>query len=153
MARHTYGEELALVRSAGFLRTGDPSPKLLIQALQEIGVDGSYHRSNEVDPVTLDAADLVLTMEGEHVQRATLLHREAFPKIMPLTEAVEVAQGLGPVCTVGDLIGAVNDQRDPTLYLTDEWDVADPYNRKLKDYRRAVGEISGLVEELFTRLL
>lgn len=139
------------MRSAGFLRAGEPSPQLLIEALSEHGVDGSHHRSYGVDVASLRAADLVLTMEGEHVQRATLLHREAFAKIMPLTEAAAALRSGGRM-SADDLVARVSDTRDATSYLTKQWDVADPYNRKLKDYRKAVVEIAGLVDDVFTRL-
>lgn len=139
------------MRSAGFLRAGEPSPALLIQALGEHGIDGSHHRSHTVDVPSLKAADLVLTMEGEHVQQATLLHREAFAKIMPLTEAAATLRAGGPM-TPEALVAAVNVDRNPTSYLSTDWDVADPYNRKLKDYRSAVTEIAGLVGEVFARL-
>lgn len=139
------------MRSAGFLLEGESSPSLLIDALSEHGIDGSHHRSHKVDVASLNAADLVLTMEGEHVQRATLLHREAFPKIMPLTEAASIMREHGPMAA-DDLVMAVNQDRDPASYLSTTWDVDDPYKRKLKDYRRAVVEISGLVDDVVGRL-
>ncbi|MEM8924715.1 MAG: hypothetical protein AAGD35_14525 [Actinomycetota bacterium] len=153
LARSRYGESGVLVRSAGFLRSGEGSPDLLLQALNEAGVDGSAHRSFTLNAASLDAADLVLTMEGEHVQKATLLHREAYPKIIPLTEAADRARrhahrSLAP----SELVDIVGAERDPSSYLTTTWDVSDPYNRKLKDYRRAVVEISQLVDDVFTRL-
>lgn len=140
-----------LVRSAGFLLAGESSPSLLLDALGEHGIDGSHHRSNKVDVASLRAADLVLTMEGDHVQRATLLHREAFPKIMPLTEAAAAMRENGPM-DPSELVAAINQDRDPASYLSTTWDVDDPYRRKLKDYRRAVVEISGLVDDVVGRL-
>lgn len=140
-----------MVRSAGFLRAGEAPPPLLIQALAEHGVDGSYHRSHQVDVPSLKAADLVLTMEGEHVQKATLLHRPAFAKIMPVTEAAATLRADGPM-TPDALVAAINLDRDPTSYLSPKWDVADPYNRKFKDYRNAVTDISRLVDDVFSRL-
>ena len=153
MARARFGESQAVFRSSGFLRAGEAPPDLLLQALQEIGIDGTGHRSFTLNEASLEAADLVLTMEGEHVQRATLLHKSAYPRIMPLTEAAEMARRHGPrSLQPAELVAAVSAERDPASYLTTSWDVADPYNRKLKDYRRAVTEISGLVEDVFTAL-
>ena len=123
-------------------------------ALRELGVDVTPHRSFQLNEASLQASDLVLTMEGEHVQRATILHRESFPKIVPLKEAAEAAAVLGnPRLTVDDLLAEVNEHRDPTSYLSTGWDVADPYNRKLKDYRRAVAEIDDLVQVVVGRLV
>ncbi|MCP3988531.1 MAG: hypothetical protein GY724_05640 [Actinomycetia bacterium] len=154
LARHHFGEDAALFRSAGFLRPDEQPPKLLANALSELGVDVTAHRSFQLNEISLQVSDLVLTMEGEHVQRATILHRESFPKIVPLKEAAEVAAGSGnPRLTVEELLAEVNQRRDPSSYLSSKWDVADPYNRKLKDYRRAVAEIDGLVQTVIGPLV
>ncbi len=154
LARHHFGEDTALFRSAGFLRADEAPPKLLANARGELGVDVTAHRSFQLNEASLQASDLVLTMEGEHVQRATLLDRESFPKIVPLKEAAECASGLAnPRLTADDLLTELNQRRDPTSYLSTRWDVADPYNRKLKDYRRAVAEIDGLVKAVIGRLV
>lgn len=116
-------------------------------------MDASEHRSYRLDPASLEAADLVLTMEGQHVPSATRLQRGAFPKIVPLKEAAEVAGRLGGRLALDDLLGEVNRSRDPRTYLSKGWDVADPYRRKLRDYRRAVAEIDGLVTEVMGRLV
>jgi len=92
-------------------------------------------------------------MEGQHVPSATRLHRAAFPKVVPLKEAARVAAELGPRVSLGELLGEVNRVRDPRTYLSKGWDVADPYRRKLRDYRRAVAEIDGLVAEVMDRLV
>lgn len=143
-----------MFRSAGFLVAGEKSPELLAEALREVSVDVRSHRSYLVDQPSLEAADIVLTMEGEHVQRATLLHRSAFPKIMPLREAASVMAGIppGPPIGLDELVARVNERRDPSSYLSTRWDVDDPYKRKLKDYRRAVSEITSLVDTIFDRL-
>ena len=119
-----------------------------------MSVDVSGHRSYLLDEPSLEAADIVLTMEGEHVQRATMLHRGAFPKIVPLREAAAVMEAIPGRDEVGvaELLDRINDGRDPTAYLSTRWDVDDPYNRKLKAYRRAVGEISVLVDTVIGRL-
>lgn len=154
LARKRHGEERSTFRSAGFLLAGEPSPALLAEALSEFSIDISPHRSYVLDEPTLDAADIVLTMEGEHVQRATLLQSAAFPKIVPLREAAAVMGAVPPGrrVDVEGLLQRINDGRDPTTYLSTKWDVDDPFKRKLKDYRRAVAEIGGLVDDVFRRL-
>jgi len=142
-----------MFRSAGFLTEDEACPEHLLRALAELGVDASRHRSYRIDPASLEAADLVLTMEGQHVPSATRLHRAAFPKIMPLKEAARAATALGPRVSVDDLVDEVNQVRDPRTYLSKGWDVADPYRRKLRDYRRAVAEIDGLVTEVMDRIV
>lgn len=142
-----------MFRSAGFLTEDESCPEFLLRALGELGVDASEHRSYRLDPASLEAADLVLTMEGQHVPSATRLQRGAFPKIVPLKEAAQVATGLGRRLTLDDFVGEVNRGRDPRTYLSKGWDVADPYRRKLRDYRRAVVEIDALVTEVMDRLV
>jgi len=148
-----FGEREALFRSAGFLEPGRECPPPLLQTLEEWGVDAAGHRSYRLDPASLQAADLVLTMEGEHVQRATLLHHDAFRKILPLKEAAErlARRRTGPA-VLADFLAEVNSDRDPASYLSGRWDVADPYGRKLKDYRTAVDEIAALVGDVIPRL-
>ena len=137
-------------RSAGFLSPNQSCPAPLVQVMEEWGIDVSAHRSYQVDEASLAAADLVLTMEGQHVQKATLLLQSAFPKVMPLKEAAHAMAATGG--NLDALLSRVAVDRDPTSYLSSRWDVDDPYNRKLKDYRRAVNEISGLVDEVVGRL-
>lgn len=154
LARSRFGEGTAFFRSAGFLSAGNQPPDLLAKALDELGVDVTPHRSYRLDGPSLDGADLVLTMEGEHVQKATLIDRDSYPKILPLREAAEVARVIpGDRLAVEELLEAVNRSRDPSAYLSPRWDVDDPYNRKLKDYRRAVAELDALVGDLIGRLL
>jgi protein-tyrosine-phosphatase len=87
------------------------------------------------------------------VQRATLLHRDAFRRILPLKEAAErMAKVPDRKIELDRFIEEINGARDPTSYLASRWDVADPYRRKLKEYRRAVGEISSLVDVVLGRL-
>lgn len=154
LARARYGEAGALFRSAGFLESGRACPELLAEALTEQGTDVSHHRSYQLDEASLRAADLVLTMEGEHVQKATLLNAQEFTKIMPLKEAASHMQAVrgGGRAELAELLDRVNFERDPGSYLSSQWDVADPYGRKLKDYRRAVAEISELVDAVVGRL-
>lgn len=152
LARHRYGEQDALFRSAGLLEGGRRCPDYLVQTLYDRGIDISKHRSYQLDHASLQAADLVLTMEGEHVQQATTIDRACFPKTVPLREAAEVlaaAAGPQPIDRFVETLGRV---RDPSTYLSNQWDVADPYRRKLKDYRRAVEDISSLVEGVIGRL-
>ena len=142
-----------MFRSAGFLTQDEPCPALLLRALREVGVDASAHRSYRLDPASLEAADIVLTMEGQHVPSATRLHRPAFTKVVPLKEAADVMGFLPGRLAVSDLLDEVNRSRDPRTYLSKGWDVADPYKRKLRDYRRAVAEIDELVGQVVGRLL
>ena len=154
LARHHFGEDVAMFRSAGFLQPGMAPPKMLVDVLADRGYDARDHLSYQLDPASLEAADLVLTMEGEHVQKATLLHADSFSKIIPLKEAAQVAhQMMARSIAIPDLVQAVGVQRDASTYLGSTWDVDDPYNRKRRDYERAVDEIEGLVRTVITPLV
>ena len=154
LAARRVGEDRALFRSAGFLDTGQPCPPRLVEALAERGVDVARHRSHQLDPDTLAAAELVLTMEGEHVQRVVTAHRPAYARTFPLREAAAVVQraGSGRV-GIEDFVTLANRDRSPVAYLSTCWDVEDPYGGRLAGYRRAVAEIDELLEIVLNALL
>ncbi len=152
LARQRFGEQDAIFRSAGLLDGGRGCPDHLIETLRDRGIDISSHRSYQLDPASLNAADLVLTMEGEHVQQATTIDRNCFAKTVPLREAAEVLGAAAGPQPVETFIATLRAVRDPSSYLSNQWDVDDPYRRKLKDYRRAVDEIASLVERVIGRL-
>ena len=54
--------------------------------------------------------------------------------------------------SVAQLLAKVSEDRDPRRYLGSQWDVADPYGRRIKAYRRAVDEIEELVTLVIGRL-
>jgi protein-tyrosine-phosphatase len=151
-ARTGFGERDFAFRSAGFLASNHRCPDELVQVLAERNIDASAHRSYQIDPASLGAADLVLTMESSHVQKATRMVPAAFPKILPLKEAVAVASSLHGKNTIASLLAAANEDRDPRSYLGSTWDVDDPYGRRIKAYRDAVTEIGELVDQLLSRL-
>ncbi len=153
LARDRFDESAWRFRSVGFLESGRPSSDTLIQALDERAVDVRPHRSYRIDQASLKAADLVLTMEGSHVRRATEVDPAAYAKMVPLREADAILDDLTDgVTTIEELLEAIGSRRDPTTYLTDAWDVDDPYGRSLRVYRRSVGEIGDLVDSVFGRL-
>ncbi len=140
-----------LFRSAGFLRSDEPSPADMVTALGEHGIDASQHRSYQLDDASLAVADLLLTMEGQHVQKATVIRPDAFAKIVPISEANELLARWGPM-SIEDFLTHLNRDRDPRSYLDNRWDVSDPYGRRMKAYRKAVEEIDGLVARVIGSL-
>ena len=153
LARTRFGEDRLVFRSAGFLDAGQSCPPDLVSVLADHGIDASAHRSYRLDESSIAAADLLLTMESSHVQKATMLSSAAFAKTVPLKEAALVAGELGPGrLTIDEVLEAVNLDRDPRRYLGPRWDVDDPYGRRTKAYRRAVEEIDQLVAQVIGRL-
>lgn len=142
-----------LFRSAGFLPADKGSTDELIEVLDQMGIDARRHRSYRIDEASIRAADLVVTMEGSHVRKATSILPAAYGKILPLTEASALLEEFppGPVA-IEDLLRLLESRRDPSTYLGEQWDIADPIGRRMKVYRRAVSEIDELVSKVFSRL-
>ncbi len=128
-------------------------PSELVRVLRDRQIDGSAHRSYRIDGASIDAADVLLAMESSHVQKITAIRPEALDKALPLKEAAMAMAALppGPV-SLDQLLQYVQQHRDPRSYLGATWDVADPYGRRIKAYRRAVEEIDQLVAQVFGRL-
>ncbi len=151
LARAQFGEQGRAFRSAGFLIPDQPCPDHMITSLAELGVDVSQHRSYQLNEPSLEAADIVLTMEGKHVQDATLIAPDTFHKIFPLKQAASILSDWSTV-SVENFLAEANQSRDPRQYLDNRWDVADPYGGKLKGYKKAVQEIRSLVDGTLSRL-
>ena len=155
LARSRYPAAFWQFRSAGFLETGRSSSGELIQVLDEAGIDVRTHRSFKVNQASTAAADLILTMQGDHVQGITSLDPAAYPKTLPLKEAADLLEGRphdAPAVPIDQLLEFVGQQRQPASYLDTTWDVADPYGRSIRHYRRAVGEIDELLDAVMTRI-
>ena len=153
LARDQLGSSDWIFRSAGFLESGRASSSELIRVLDERGIDLRRHRSYKVDLASLQAADLVITMEGSHVQRATALWPGVLEKIVPLRQAATLIDS-SPVrpSSIQELLQVVVSQRDHADYLGTRWDVADPFGRSLQVYRRSVAEIESLMNTVLSAL-
>lgn len=140
-------------RSAGFLVSGESCPSELVDVLKGRNIDATAHRSYQLDPASLNAAELLLTMESRHVQKATMIDPDSFPKIVPLKEAAMVFERVRtPSLSIDEFIEEVNQGRDPRHYLGSRWDVQDPYGGRPRGYRKAVDEIEQLVSQVIGRL-
>lgn len=141
LARSRFGEQFALFRSAGLMQSGREMPADLLKVLAKRDLDASAHRSHHIEEETLAAADLVLTMEGRHVQELAVDHGFALPKILPLKEA---ANRLHAPRSIDDLLADL-ERRDLSSYLSTRWDVDDPYKRGKRRYRKMVEEVDELL--------
>ncbi len=149
LARDRFGEDRNVFRSAGFLTPGQTVPAELVRVLADRRVDATAHRSYRLDEASVDAADILLAMESSHVQKIAAMRPDALTKAVPLKEAATAVAGLapGPV-SLADLLDEINRSRDHRTYLGSTWDVADPYGRRIRAYRRAVEEIELLVDQV-----
>lgn len=149
IARQKFGEGEILFRSAGFLFEGHPINDKMAETLAEIGVDhATDHVSHIVDDETLEAADLILTMEARHLRDLTIRDRDLFDKMVPLREAATLLDG--PTYT-SELLDRLS-EREASSYFDERWDVEDPYKRSSRKYREAVTSIQGLVNDVFSNL-
>ena len=152
LARQRYGDHEVKFRSAGFIPDGQRCPQKLVDVLAQRGIDGGQHRSYQIDQASLEAADIILTMEAAHVQKATIIGREAFPRMFPLKEVAELLES-GMFQGLEDFLHDANQGRDPFRYMETRWDVDDPYGKSTQEYRAAVEEISDLVDSVVSPLV
>ncbi len=148
LARSRFGEGSHLFRSAGLMEGGREVPSDLQSVLGQRDVASAAHRSNQIDSETLAAAELILTMEGKHVQEIGIQEPEALPKVIPLKEA---AERLSVPATVDGFVQGLQ-SRDVTRYLSSRWDVDDPYKRGKRRYRKMVDEVEELVSTVIGNL-
>ena len=142
LARDQFGDEEFRFASAGFLRDDETVPSDLVSVLRKRGLDATPHRSHVLVQEYLDDADLVLTMESQHIQNIAIDFPDSFPKSLPLMEAADRLRGRRVPL---DLFKAEIQTRNPMSYLGREWDVDDPYKRGKRKYRKAVDQIDELV--------
>lgn len=153
LARYHFGEEDFVFRSAGFLRPDRPCAEEIVALLQSAGIDARPHRSYQIDPASIEVAELILTMEGSHVQKVTSIAPEAFVKTVPLKEAAVVLEQIpSEVVSIEEVLSRLAEGREPRSYLDGTWDVEDPYGGKARAYRQAVTEIDELVRTVISRL-
>lgn len=149
IARHFVGELDFVFRSAGFLYEGYPITQKMAQAIERFGVtDAMQHSSHIIDFDTLEAAELILTMESRHLRDLTVRDRSVFDRTIPLKEAVTL---LDRPMSLDEFLASIAD-RQASNYFDERWDVEDPYKRSTKKYRVASEEIKDLVTDLFTNL-
>jgi protein-tyrosine phosphatase len=146
-------ETNALVGSAGLLEGGHPCPQHLVFVMATYGLDLTEHRSRQLTPAIVEAADLIVTMERRHLREVALMSDEAFPRTFTLKELVRRGTDIGgrpaeqPIAewmakahaerSAGDLLGA-----------SSEDDVNDPYLGSLEDYESTCRQLDSLTRAL-----
>ncbi len=143
----------ARVHSAGLLEEGRPASEHSATLMAERGLDLADHRSRRMTPELLAAADLVVGMERRHVREAALLDREVWPRSFTLRELARRTTAAGPRPDDVDLgrwlLSLSADRRpDDHLGASPADDVADPYGRSLRAYRRCADDLVSLVDSV-----
>jgi protein-tyrosine-phosphatase len=80
------GEGRVVVRSSGFGPEGIPAIDDAVAAMKRRGLDVSQHRSRGTTAALVDAADVIITAERDHVVKIAALSPPAFRRTMTLPE-------------------------------------------------------------------
>ena len=147
----------AQVASCGVMEGGAPASRGAVRALSRRGLDLADHRSQQVDAETLDAADLILTMERRHLMSVGELSLPAIGRAFTLRELAEIAPTVGPrppQLPIAQWVQRADAMRAPGTVLTvsTEDDVPDPMGGSRRDFRRAVDEIDRLLDRILSTL-
>lgn len=149
IARSRHASSQHRFASAGFLYEGRPATPEMVKALSAIDVDASGHLSSMLTAERGLEADLVLTMESRHVQDIGVMSNQLFERTIPITEA---ADRLARRRVTVDEFRSEFSERNPLSYLDSKWDVDDPYKQSRRKYKKAVTQISDLVDAVLTAL-
>ena len=139
----------AEVVSCGVMEGGVAASSGAVRAMHRRGLDVSAHVSHRIDVETVDAADLVLTMERQHVTKVAEMSMGALHKTFTVREMAGLCGQLGrrPAGTpVEDWIDEVHELRPRTSVLTAPGtDVEDPMGKPNRAYRRTADELEELL--------
>jgi protein-tyrosine-phosphatase len=119
------------------------------------GLSLDDHRSHQVEPADLRAADLVIGMAREHVREAAVLDGDAFARTFTLKELVAAGRvhgGREPGESLGDWLARISAGRRRQALLgasyDEVFDVADPVGKPIEDYEVTARELESLLDEL-----
>lgn len=142
----------ATVTSAGYRHEGLPATPETVRLLAERGIDVGSHQSRQVTPELIDAADLVVTAEREHVVKVAVARRDAFARTFTLPELIRWTGVVGPrrSKTWSEWLDEIGSERPrASTYLGAEiGEVDDPTGRPLDVWHRTVDEIDQMCEQL-----
>lgn len=143
----------ATVSSTGTIAAGRPASENAVEALAELGLDISGHRSRVLTAEQVAGADLVLAMAREHVREAAVADPSAYGRTFTLKELVRRADehgrpGTGE--TLDDWLARLHRGRAAASHLGSSAgdDVADPIGQRLAVYERTAAELAALTARL-----
>jgi len=113
-------------------------------AIAELGVEQSMHRSHQLTDLDVDAADVVICLAAEHVAYMRRTHPDAAGKTVTLKRLVrDLPSASGKALT--DRLGALH---LADAELTSSEDVDDPAGGDLPVFRACAREIRDLINRL-----
>lgn len=143
----------ATVSSAGLVTVDRPASDHGVTAMASRGIDISDHRSRYLAREQLEAADLVLCMERQHVREAVVLLPAAFERTFTVPELARRAVDAGarradePVATWLRRVGLGRSPRDLMGGSPDD-EVADPYGGSKREYERTALELEQMIDTI-----
>jgi protein-tyrosine phosphatase len=117
-------------------------------AIAELGVERSMHRSHQLTDFDVDSADVVICLAAEHVAYMRRTHPDAASKTVSLKRLVRDLPG-APGASFPERLAAL-DLADADLMSLE--DVEDPAGGDLPIFRSCAHEISELIEQLVPEL-
>ena len=140
--------DLSVVTAGTHVVEGMPMSWRTRDAIAELGVERSMHRSHQLTDFDVDAADVVVCLAAEHVAYMRRTHRGAASKTVTLQRLVRDLPGAS---------GGSFAARLATLDLADvelePWeDVDDPAGGDLPVFRTCAHEIRDLIDRLVPEL-
>lgn len=139
LRRHAQERGLDIeVASAGLAAfPGDTATENALRALEEVGIDGSQHRSRKAELYLLEQYDLILAMTSGHKKQLLSMAPELSDRIFLLKEFAETADG----------------QKDPDDSVEKDYEISDPFGLSLDVYRQSRAEIDLAVQVIVEYLL
>ena len=101
------------------------------EALEEKGMDASRHRARQITPEIAEEADLILTMDAQHLDELEAICPDAWDKAHTLKGYVANIDGFP-----GD----------------EGYDIADPFREPMEVYEECLEEITAAVKLLLERM-
>ncbi len=137
------GPGVVEIRSSGFGPVGLPAIDEAVAAMSRRGLDVSAHRSSATDRDVVEATDVVLTAERDHVVRVASLSPAAFGRALTLPEFLgRVADSPLPGGDVETWVRALTSERTAREYLRQRVaEVDDPTGTFGRAFEQAVVQI------------
>lgn len=147
----------AAVVSAGTMPGGAEASKGAVRAMARRDLDLTSHRSQQLDRDTIEAADLVITMERRHIATVAELSITAVERTFTLRELAELSLVVGPrdpQTSVARWVQRANAMRLPSTVLAvgTEHDIDDPMGGPNRAYRRTAEMVDEMLDTVFTAL-
>jgi protein-tyrosine-phosphatase len=119
-------------KSAGtFACEGESATSEAIEAMEEVGLNIERHRAQQFDRELAECADVILAMEASHIEAMEAMAPDEESKMHTL---------LGFAAGVDGYPGETG------------YDIKDPYNEDIEEYRSARDQISEAVDKALERL-